>query len=59
MLMLILSLVLIFGVAWGCIILVDKAGVPAPFNMLLKVVIVIVAVYCLLLKAGMLQGTGL
>lgn len=59
MLPLILTLVIIFGVAWGCFVLVDRAGTPYPFNLILKIIIGIIAVFALLTKSGLLAGTGL
>lgn len=59
MLLLLLTLLVILAVAWGCFWLVDASGIPHPINMIAKVIIALIAIVALLTKSGLLAGTGL
>lgn len=54
-----LSLIIVFVAMIAVIYVVDYAGVPHPFNMIIKVVTVILGVVYILRLAGLLSGTGL
>lgn len=59
MLQILLLVILIVVVAYAAFWLIDQAGTPAPFNMLLKLVVGLIALVALLERSGLLAGTGL
>jgi hypothetical protein len=59
MLSLVIAILIILLVVYAAFWIIDNAGVPHPFNMILKVVIGIIALIALLQKAGMLNGVAL
>jgi hypothetical protein len=60
--MLLQTLILIFvivAIAWAAFWIIDRAGTPHPFNMILKLFVGAVALIALLQRTGLLAGTGL
>ena len=54
-----LTILVIFLVAFIAFWLVDAMRVPDPINMVLKIVIGVIALVALLTKSGLVSGSGL
>ncbi len=59
MLHLLLVVLLIILIAYAAFWIIDRAGTPHPFNMILKLIVGAIALVALLQKTGLLAGTGL
>lgn len=59
MLQMLLTALVIALIAYVCIYLVDRTGVPHPFGMIAKVILVVIAIYAILMKTGLASGLGL
>lgn len=56
---LLLIILAILAVGAGLVWFIDYANIPHPLGMLLKVLIVVLVVFAILAKSGLLTGTGL
>jgi hypothetical protein len=56
MVSLLISVLVIALVAYICFWCVDRAGVPYPISMIIKVIIAIIAIVALLTKTGLMPG---
>ena len=58
MLHMLFLILLIVAIAYAAFWIIDAAGTPYPFNMILKLFVGAVALIALLQRTGLLAGTG-